>query len=102
MTVVEIRPGSFEITAQTGNTVTITMTQNCGSACWADLQDEIERDGNTYSMTTRARVTSEICTRQCVEYTRDYVIQLPEAGTYEFHYVLADTSAVQLTFQWEG
>ncbi|MFN1835635.1 hypothetical protein AB2B38_010265 [Balneola sp. MJW-20] len=95
----EIRPETFEVSAQQGNALTIRITQSCGSACWGALEDRISKDGNVYSITTLARIISEVCTLQCVAYSREYEIELPAPGQYTFRYVLADTTADEFTFE---
>ena len=98
--IIEVSPDTFGIESREGNTLRLTMTQGCGSACWADFKDSVVREGNTYNITTTARVTGEICTEQCVPYTREYEIELPEPGNYIFRYIISDSTAAILKFEW--
>ena len=95
---VQVSPTTFAITNEQNSRLTITMEQFCGSACWIEFDDQVSRSGTVYDITTSALRGSEMCTEQCVRYQRDYQIDLPGPGTYTFRYIVADTTAAEISY----
>ncbi|MFP8489817.1 hypothetical protein ACKGJO_12075 [Gracilimonas sp. Q87] len=86
-----VLPEQLEVIEQNERSVTFKMSNSCGSACWANLQELIERDENTFEIKTVAEVTSEICTEQCVPYEREYTLEIPAPGYYTFQFIHRDS-----------
>lgn len=97
---VTVLPEQVEVINKASDSVTLKMSNSCGSACWDNLQEIIEQRENTFDVKTIAEVTSEICTEQCVPYEREYTIQIPVPGEYTFQFIHRDSiyKTLNLTF----
>ncbi|MDZ7805965.1 MAG: hypothetical protein U5K71_02485 [Gracilimonas sp.] len=84
-------PEQVEVVEKQESSVTFNMSSSCGSACWANLQELINQNENTFEIKTIAEVTSEICTEQCVPYKREYTIEIPAPGDYTFQFIHRDS-----------
>ncbi len=95
---------SFDLVEKTGLTASFRMTANCGSACWIDFRDNVSPgDSSRYFLQSIARSDTELCTEECVQYSRDFEITVPQSGAYRFIYLNSDSahSTIELFFTEE-
>jgi hypothetical protein len=97
---VTVLPEQVEMINKTEDSVTFRMINSCGSACWDNLQEIIDRDVNTFMIKTIAEVTSEICTEQCVPYEREYTVEISSPGEYTFQFTHRDSvyNSINISF----
>lgn len=88
---VSVLPELVEVENKTDDSITIKMVNTCGSACWDNLKEVINRSESVITIQTMAELTSEICTEQCVRYEREYTVDIPAPGDYTLQFVHRDS-----------
>lgn len=86
-----ITPNEVSIADKQSGSVTFTILNTCASGCWVNIGEKIERDGNNYDIRVVAENSGETCLAVCLELEHNITVEIPDPGSYSFHFIHRDS-----------